>query len=116
MSHPRWTASGRHIPTDSLALSWSEIEQIQRPAGTRTGEGAAIGAAVGLGAGLIAGLLSAENCSGEELCGLEIVILPLFTVPVGALAGALIGSAHPRCAPFFCAPSAPHDIHGPLGE
>lgn len=106
VSRPYWTSAGPHIPADSLAIPWTEIERIEKPIGNQAGLGAGVGAAVGLGVGLAAAFAAEADCSGY-LCGIGYVVLPLIAVPAGAIAGALIGCTQHRWAPFFCAAARP---------
>jgi hypothetical protein len=104
VSRPRWVG-GDQIPADSLSIPWSEIERIDKPAGQQAGLGAGVGAFVGLGIGLGIAYALEHDCGGFG-CGWGL-ILPLLTVPAGAVTGAVVGSTKHRWAPFYCAPLPP---------
>jgi len=105
LSRPRWTSDGQHIPADSLAIPWTEIERIEKPIGNQAGLWAGVGAAVGLGVGLAVAYAAEADCS-SYWCGIGYVVSPPIAV-AGAIAGALIGSTQHRWAPFLCATARP---------
>jgi hypothetical protein len=104
VSRPRWK-SGRAIVADSLTIPWGDIELIEKPTGRRTGIGAGVGAFAGLGVGLGIAFAAEYDCHGEYGCGPGYLILPMFTVPAGAVIGAIAGSTAHSWVPFFCASS-----------
>ena len=105
VSRPRWK-SGRAILADSLTIPWSEIELIEKPTGRQAALGAGLGAVAGLGVGLGIAYAAEHDCHGE-FCGMGYLILPMLTIPAGAVIGAIAGSTTHRWVPFFCAPSPP---------
>jgi len=105
---PRWMSS-HQLPADTLALAWSEIERIEKPAGTWAAVGAGVGAFAGLGVSFVVALIASSGHA--DLDGWGFVMMPFITVPLGAVVGAVIGSASARWAPFYCAPSANADTH-----
>ena len=98
----RWV---RGQASQSLSIPWSDIERIDKPMGRRTALGAGVGAVAGVGAGLVIAYAAERDCSGFG-CGYALLILPLITVPTGAVVGALVGSTVHKWTPFFCAPSS----------
>jgi hypothetical protein len=103
VSRPHWKSG--HAISDSLTIPWSEIGLIEKPAGRRTALGAGLGAVVGLGVGIGLGAAVEHDCTGAPGCGYGYFILPLVTVPAGAVIGAIAGSTAHKWVPFFCAPS-----------
>jgi hypothetical protein len=93
---------------DAVTLGLGRIDRLQVPHGRRTLAGLFWGAVVGALAGFVAGLVQASRAASQgncELCGLGVVVYPVFAVPLGALVGA---AAAPPAWHDTTLPARPH--------
>lgn len=102
VARPTWWG-GRRIPSDTLAIAWSEIERIERPAGRKVLQGTVLGALVGLGVGMVAIAVEDHEPCGDTFCMPAGPFVLLFGVPIGAIVGAGIGATVRSWKPFYCA-------------
>jgi hypothetical protein len=76
-----------------LTIHSSDIQRIDLSVGSHrnAGKGFLIGTGIGLVGGLTLGAIAAHGCSGDDPCGLALIVVPMFTAPIGAVVGTLVG-------------------------
>lgn len=120
IEHPVWTPegiagpppdawrAGRRVRSDTLAVSWTAIEEIEKQTGSHAGLGMGI---AGLSA-LFATFLVAEVASGEGNSGLGILYIAAVAAPVAVAAGGLLGREVPSWTTIYCASPEPEPRSG----